>query len=104
MSIMPRLATEESGEALEVSLFTRVRGIGILGSSLAGSWIKPRNTPPRWPWAGPNHARGGWYYWGLDAYANSWMLPARPFLVLEGCRQQAVGHACLFPPLVALTA
>src|SRR5215212_10348546 len=27
-------------------LFTEVRGIGFLGSSLAGSWIKPRNTPP----------------------------------------------------------
>jgi hypothetical protein len=30
-------------------LFTGVRGIRILGSSLAESWIKPRNTPPRCP-------------------------------------------------------
>jgi hypothetical protein len=35
--------------ALLLALFTQVRGIGILGSSLAGFWIKPRNTPPRWP-------------------------------------------------------
>jgi hypothetical protein len=33
-------------------------GIGILGSSLAGSWIKPRDTPPRWPWEGPIRSRG----------------------------------------------
>src|SRR5829696_6837080 len=57
-------------------LFTEVRGIRILGSSLAGSWIKPRNTPARWPWAGPIGARGGWYYLRLDAYAAFWMLLA----------------------------
>src|SRR5215203_4563532 len=62
-------------------LFTGVRGIGILGSSLAGFWIKPRNTPPRWPWASPIRARGGRYYLRLDAYAGSWMLPAKPLLV-----------------------
>jgi hypothetical protein len=28
-----------------VPLFTQVRGIRILGSSDAGSWIRPRNTP-----------------------------------------------------------
>src|SRR5215203_291014 len=55
-------------------LFTQVRGIGILGSSLAGSCIKPRNTPPRWPWAGPIPAQGGRYYLRLDAYAASWMV------------------------------
>src|SRR5215211_3350488 len=58
------------------SLFTGVRGIRILGSSLAGSWIKPRNTSARWPWAGLTHARGGRYYLRLDAYASIWMLPA----------------------------
>ena len=58
------------------TLFTEVRGIGILGSSLAGSWIKPRNTPPRWPWDGSIHARGGRYYLRLDAYAGLWILPA----------------------------
>jgi hypothetical protein len=63
------------------ALFTGVRGIGFLGSSDAGSCIKPRNTPPRWPWAGPTHARGGRYYSRLDAYASIWMLPARLFLV-----------------------
>src|SRR5215208_2180009 len=57
-------------------LFTGVRGIRILGSSLAGSWIKPRNTPPRWPWAGPIRAQGGEYYLRLDAYASIWMLLA----------------------------
>jgi hypothetical protein len=66
---------------LSLPLFTQVRGIGILRSSLAGSWIKPRNTPPRWPWSGPNHARGGRYYSRLDAYASIWMLPARLVLV-----------------------
>jgi hypothetical protein len=62
-------------------LFTGVRGIEFLGSSLAGSWIKSRNTPPRCPWSGPIHARGGRYYQRLDAYAGSWMLTARPLLV-----------------------
>src|SRR5215210_5447607 len=55
-------------------LFTQVRGIRILRSPDAGSWIKPRNTPPRWPWPGPIHARGARYYRGLDAYASIWML------------------------------
>src|SRR5215208_5069592 len=31
--------------------FCELRLYGVLGSSLAGCWIKPRNTPPRWPWA-----------------------------------------------------
>src|SRR5215218_5561321 len=31
-------------------LFTGVRGREILGSSLAGAWIKARNIPPRWSW------------------------------------------------------
>jgi hypothetical protein len=62
--------------SLSTALFTRVRGIGILGSSLAGSWIRPRNTPARWPWAGPIHTRGGRYYLILDAYAGMWMLAA----------------------------
>jgi hypothetical protein len=39
------------------SLFTRVRGIEILGSSDAGSWIKPRNTSARWSWDGSIRAR-----------------------------------------------
>jgi hypothetical protein len=57
-------------------LFTQVRGTGILGSSDTGSCIKPRNTPPRWPWADPIHTQGGRYYLRLDAYAGIWMLPA----------------------------
>jgi hypothetical protein len=55
-------------------LFTQVHGIEILGSSDAGFWIRPRNTPAPWPWAGPSHVRGGRYYLRLDAYAYSWKL------------------------------
>jgi hypothetical protein len=55
------------------SLFTGVRGIGILGSSLARFWIRPRNTPALWPWAVPIQARGGGYYLRLDAYAGIWI-------------------------------
>ena len=33
----------------KATLFTRVRGIRILGSSDAGSWIRSRNTPPDSP-------------------------------------------------------
>src|SRR5215208_7198841 len=62
-------------------LFTGVRGIVILGSSFAGFWIRSRNTPARWPWAGPIRTRGGGYYLTLDAYASIWMLPARRLLV-----------------------
>src|SRR5215207_1803163 len=60
---------------------TLVRGIGILGSSHTRSWIKPRNTPSRWPSASPIHARGGRYYLRLDAYARSWMLAKLPMLI-----------------------
>src|SRR5215208_2779254 len=31
------------------TLFTQVPGIGFLRSSLAGSWIRPRNSPARCP-------------------------------------------------------
>jgi hypothetical protein len=55
-------------------IFTRVPRIEILGSPHAGSWIKPRNTPPLWPWTGLIHTRGGRYYLRLDAYAASWMV------------------------------
>jgi hypothetical protein len=58
---------------LFLPLFTEVRGIRILGSSLAESWIKSRNTPPRWPWTGLIHTRGGGYYLRLDGYAGIWI-------------------------------
>src|SRR5215210_2383828 len=62
-------------------LLTQVRGIVILGSPYARSWIRSRNTSSRWPWVGPTHGRGGRYYLRLDAYASIWMLLARPLLV-----------------------
>jgi hypothetical protein len=74
MDIRPEGRTVNTHES---SLFTRVRGIGILGSPLAGSWMKPRNTPPRWPRTGPIGTRAGGYYPGLDAYAALWMLGER---------------------------
>src|SRR5215203_2629126 len=64
-----------------ILLFTRVRRIGILGSSDPGSWIKPRNTPPRWPWAGSIRSRDGRYYLMLDAYACFWMGEPKPPVV-----------------------
>src|SRR5215216_2405425 len=85
-------------------LFTQVRGIGILGSSLARSCIKPRNTPPRWPWAVPIHARGGRYYLRLDGYADLWMLspdnptPPRPLYALLSPWGIGVG----LPPILLL--
>jgi hypothetical protein len=42
-------ARREAQQGPFLPLFTRVRGIRILRSSLAESWIKPRNTLPRWP-------------------------------------------------------
>src|SRR5215208_1766281 len=74
-------ASRTSLAHLLMPLFTGVRGIGILGSSLAGSWIKPRNTSARWPWGGLIHSRGGRYYPRLDAYARSWMLAKLPMLI-----------------------
>src|SRR5215208_4010090 len=56
--------------------FCELRILGILGSPYAGSWIRSRNTPPRWPRVGPIRARGGRYYLRLDAYASVWMAPA----------------------------
>jgi len=70
-----------AGLSLFMPLFTGVRGICVLGSSFAESCIKPRNTPARWPRAGPIRARGGRYYLRLDAYARIWMLPALLLLV-----------------------
>src|SRR5215203_2587396 len=42
---LPQRGSIYPTEGVLEALFTGVRGIGILGSSLAGSWIKPRNTP-----------------------------------------------------------
>jgi hypothetical protein len=36
-----------TASALLLALIHELRGIKILGSSLAGSWIKPRKTPAR---------------------------------------------------------
>jgi hypothetical protein len=77
----PQRAEAHNASALCSPLFTGVRGIEILGSSLAGSCIKPRNSPSLWPSASPIHARAGRYYLRLDAYASIWMLPAWLFLV-----------------------
>src|SRR5215207_10325450 len=64
-----------------VKEFCELRLLSILGSPDAGFWIRPRNTPPRWPWAEPIHARGGGYYLRLDAYAALWMLAKLPMLI-----------------------
>src|SRR5215208_7371794 len=54
-------------------LFTLVRGIGILGSSLAGSWIKPRNTPGS-PSPDTPHSPGPLeLVTPMDRYAGLWM-------------------------------
>ena len=45
---------------------SELRLLGILGSPFAVSWIRPRNTPARWPWVVPIRARGGRYYLRLD--------------------------------------
>jgi hypothetical protein len=49
-------AAKLSMPAESLPLFTGVRGIEILGSSLAGSWIRPRNTPPRCAKLSPNRS------------------------------------------------
>src|SRR5215216_6961350 len=51
-------------------LFTRVRGIGILGSSLAGSWIKPRNTPRITPPGIPHSPVSADLVTTVDSYAG----------------------------------
>src|SRR5215217_5608740 len=66
-------------------LFTQVRGTEIPGSPYPRCCIKPRNTPVRWPWTGPIHARGGRYYLRLDAYADSRMLEPGLGLCWPGC-------------------
>jgi hypothetical protein len=47
----------------------------VIRSPDAGSWIRPRITPPRGPWTYPICARGHRYRRGLDDYAPSRMLP-----------------------------
>jgi hypothetical protein len=50
------MSSKTLAEVLETllisALFSGVRGRGVLRSSLAGFWIRPLNTPPRWPWDG----------------------------------------------------
>src|SRR5829696_940719 len=60
------LRTPRAPAPASCPLFSRVPRIGILRSSLAGSWIRPRNTPPRRPRGAPIRARGGRYYLRLD--------------------------------------
>ena len=55
-------------------LFTEVRGIGILGSSLAGSWIKPRNTPEIALSHTPHSPSPPELVTRMDRYARLWML------------------------------
>src|SRR5215204_3663280 len=58
--------TSEAEDRQQPPQFTEARRRKILRSPFPGSWIRPRNTPARWPSASPIHARGGRYYLRLD--------------------------------------
>jgi hypothetical protein len=57
----------------ELALFTGVRGIRILGSSLAGSWIRPRNTSRITSPDTPHSPAPAELVTPMDEYAELWI-------------------------------
>jgi hypothetical protein len=60
-----------------LEIFTGVRGRGIPRSPFAGSWIRPRNTPPRCAKPSPNRSACAV---SVSAYTNNLRAP----LLLRG--------------------